>query len=395
MDEKERAINKIARELGRILGIKSLPKVFLGLKEYDGPTKIPKQYHIVELLTKCKNKRELFTVLQRIIDLHKLSPTLLEEIIPALRILGFQYKNGALIPINDKRSTEKNNLVGQTLTKKYYSIRNKKRSGMYNLDVLKKLFINLYLNLEDKGYFQEQFGYWCVDASTHNNWTEGNLGRDIEAIFFNALLKENLWPIPEKINLYSEDDLFDVIEFLFDHVSRPTKGSYHSYSDCGMHYSKFNKTAGQDKFREMVNEILTNYGDGFEISKEGRVLIKDEKGLTDIFRAKVTSSDKDIKTKIDLAIQKYRSSRSDFEERRIAVRELADVLEKLRPMMKRVMLKKDENAIFNIANNFYIRHSNEKQMKHYDKNIWYSWMFYFYLSTIHTLLRLIEKYEKS
>ena len=58
------------------------------------------------------------------------------------------------------------------------------------------------------------------------------------------------------------------------------------------------------------------------------------------------------------------------------------------------MDKKDEDAIFTIANKFHIRHSNPEQMKEYDKDIWYSWMFYFYLSTIHTLLRLIERQKK-
>jgi hypothetical protein len=48
---------------------------------------------------------------------------------------------------------------------------------------------------------------------------------------------------------------------------------------------------------------------------------------------------------------------------------------------------------FNIANNFCIRHLNENQKDNYDKSIWYSWKFYLYLSTIHTVLRLIAKQE--
>jgi len=49
--------------------------------------------------------------------------------------------------------------------------------------------------------------------------------------------------------------------------------------------------------------------------------------------------------------------------------------------------------LFNIANNFSIRHANEKQKNSYDKNIWYSWMFYFYIATIHALLRIKERAE--
>lgn len=70
---------------------------------------------------------------------------------------------------------------------------------------------------------------------------------------------------------------------------------------------------------------------------------------------------------------------------------MAGVLEFLRPQLDGVLTNKDDAALFNIANNFGIRHHNEKQQNTYDKAIWYSWIFYFYLATIHAALRLIEK----
>jgi len=66
-------------------------------------------------------------------------------------------------------------------------------------------------------------------------------------------------------------------------------------------------------------------------------------------------------------------------------------LEYLRPQLKEVLTKKDESDLFNIANNFGVRHHNESQKTDYDKPIWYSWMFYYYLATIHASLRLVEK----
>ena len=53
--------------------------------------------------------------------------------------------------------------------------------------------------------------------------------------------------------------------------------------------------------------------------------------------------------------------------------------------------KKDENDIFNIANNFGIRHHNKDQQTEYDKAIWYSWIFYYYLATVHAVLRMTNK----
>lgn len=80
-----------------------------------------------------------------------------------------------------------------------------------------------------------------------------------------------------------------------------------------------------------------------------------------------------------------------MDERRIAVRELADILEHLKPTALSLLDKRDESDLFNIANNFGIRHANNKQRINYDPGIWLSWMFHFYLATIHACVRLEEK----
>jgi hypothetical protein len=66
-------------------------------------------------------------------------------------------------------------------------------------------------------------------------------------------------------------------------------------------------------------------------------------------------------------------------------------LEKLRPEVKQEMLSKDEGDLFNIANNFTIRHLNPKQQGNYDSAIWHQWTFYVNLSTIHVITRLINR----
>ena len=69
------------------------------------------------------------------------------------------------------------------------------------------------------------------------------------------------------------------------------------------------------------------------------------------------------------------------------------MLEYLRPQLKSVLTKKDDAALFQIANEFGIRHHNPTQKTDYDPNIWLSWMFYYYLATIHAGTRLVEKAE--
>ena len=65
--------------------------------------------------------------------------------------------------------------------------------------------------------------------------------------------------------------------------------------------------------------------------------------------------------------------------------------EKIRPAVKAEMLRGDEADLFNIANNFGIRHLNDKQQTGYDAALWLSWMFYFYLATIHVVLRKMKQ----
>ncbi len=66
----------------------------------------------------------------------------------------------------------------------------------------------------------------------------------------------------------------------------------------------------------------------------------------------------------------------------------------MRPRLKTVLTTSDEADLFNIANNFGIRHYNQKQKTDYDEAIWLSWIFYYYLATIHAAIRLIEKHEE-
>jgi len=274
----------------------------------------------------------------------------------------------------------------------YYSARTGKLPDNAKLDLqtLKKLFLSIYNKLEEEGYFQKYFGYWCVDEED----VKGELGSNIDAEIFLHLRKENLWPINQKIENYSEDDLFDIIEFIHDYTSRPLEGDYHRFNDCGMHYHKFDDAQGKEKFRNEVNDILKDYNEGYEVEETGEIFTVPDSGLETILNADIPSDDKkNISNKIEAAKLKFRRRSSSWEDRRDALRDLADVLEFLREDAKKLLTKPDEADLFNLANNFGIRHHNAKQKTDYDEGIWFSWIFYYYLSTIHALLRLKKKSE--
>lgn len=270
----------------------------------------------------------------------------------------------------------------------FYSVRtgtNKNHNG-FTLEDFKPLFLRTFRNLEDTGYFNEFLGWFCVDM--------GNIpGKvtDIELEILLKIRKNNLWPIPDNIKKYTEDDLLDVIEFLFFNVSKPIDGTFHSYSNCGMHWETFNQAEGQREYVEKINDLLSLYEKPFELSASGEILHKVEHGFETIFEADIPSEEESVSSRVNSAILQYRRHGSTIDDRRQAVRDLVDVLEYLRPQIKALLIKQDESDLFNIANNFGIRHHNEFQKTNYDTPIWLSWMFYYYLATIHAILRKIAK----
>ncbi|GEM_PF-421440 len=271
----------------------------------------------------------------------------------------------------------------------YFAERNGRGSsgGKLDLNAIKTLFQAEFDHWENEGYFQEHFGFYCMDAET----IPGKLGSNIEARMLYSLGKNNLWPIAYHITNYSEDDLFSVIEYLFDHISKPIKGTMHSWNDCGMHWETFDGPAGQVNFRSVINMLLARYKDGWELSPTGEITERAPEGTENLLSAILPHGDANIHGRVQSAIIKFRQRQSTADDRRDAVRDLADVLEYLRPEAKKVLAKKDERALFDIANNFGIRHHNPAQQTDYDPAIWLSWIFYFYLATIHAVVRLIAK----
>lgn len=273
------------------------------------------------------------------------------------------------------------------MTHNYFSQRTGKNPNADGLplgDVI-DLFTRTFDQLREDGYFDEAFGFYCVDADHISG-----IIKDIELEILLSIRKKYIWPISEYSKNYSEDDLFDIIEFLHQHVSKPVDGTMHSWNECGMHWETFNQKEGQREFREKINRVLSHYKNKFVLSDNGEILSKPEAGFEPIFEADVPSNNENIVNRINSAILKFRRHRSSIDDRRQAVFDLASVLEYLKPQVKSLLTKQDESDLYNIANNFGIRHNNDKQKTSCDAAIWLSWMFYFYLATIHVVLRKIE-----
>jgi hypothetical protein len=268
------------------------------------------------------------------------------------------------------------------MSRKYFSHRKNPDASRLDLPMLVNLFKTVYLDFLKNDYFYENSGD-----------VPGKLGADIEAQMFIKLRKSDLWPIEEKCNNYSEDDLFDVIEFLYDCVSEPSHRD-DEWSHHGDSYDTFDRETGKQEFRDRINELLCDYREGYELSKKGEILEFSEQGLKELVLAELPPYDlENVEQRVESAILKFRRSRSSLDEKRDAIRDLFAVLEFLRAHLKKVGLNQAESDLFNIANNYSIRHHKDGQKQDYDKAIWYNWMFYYSLATIHACVKLIKKDE--
>ena len=272
------------------------------------------------------------------------------------------------------------------MSRRYYTSRNNPKA--LTIEALYWKIQHLYLFFRDKDYFKGKAGITSTDLP--------------DSIKHKSALSLNFQPFPItkwNTNDITEDHIFDVIEFLYDHVSKPGEWVGMT-SDTGWNYydyEGYDDRAGQEEFRIQVNIFLSDYKNGYELSDNGMVLAMGSGALMQIFDAEIVPYDEvNVDGKVRDAILKWRNRRLDMTERRQAIRELADVFEWLKKTKKlsKVINRKDESAIFEIANNFSIRHHDPSQKRGYDENIWYSWIFHFYLATYHAVIRLLQKYEK-
>ena len=272
------------------------------------------------------------------------------------------------------------------MTRRYYSSRNKLRS--LTLEELYQKLQYLYLLFRDKDFFKGKSGIttnYLPEAIKHEAALD--LGFQVFPI--------TKWSLDD----ITEDHIFDSLEFLYDRVSKPgemvemTNETGFNYYD----YGSYDDEAGREEFKNKINAFLADYKIGFELTEEGIILARGTDGLQDILVAEIIPYDEvNVDSKVRNAITKWRNRHLSLSEKKEAIRELADVFEWLKKTKElgTVLDGKDESALFDLANNFGIRHHNPNQKTNYDRAIWYSWIFHFYLATYHAAIRLLIKKEK-
>ncbi len=234
------------------------------------------------------------------------------------------------------------------------------------------------IEYEEEGWFQAVLGKDCVDHP-----------KDIGALTM-AAIGVDIWPL-KSLHELDEDWLFTAVEFLHLRAAKPTASYLHAWNQCGIHVTSADRRAGRAAFRERLNSLLARSETPYELRDNGEIWSVAPTGLEDLVVEEI--GDPSVDDRVASANARYRRHGSSDEERRQAVRDLADVLEYLRKSVGTGLPSKDEGYLFDIANKFGIRHHNREQKTKYDRGIWLDWIFYAYLNAIALAMRILARAE--
>lgn len=193
---------------------------------------------------------------------------------------------------------------------------------------------------------------------------------------------------------WDETTFYSLIEVLHDLVERPRSRDYDSWHDCGWHYSDFAFYPAQVLYRWTVNRILTRHGIDLALAKSGedvgRLVHQPSDGRTGLVEAALDTADPAIRSTVEHAVALFRRRGATREDKRSACVALAGLLEERRTLLKKLLVKKDEGALFQIANEFAVRHRAAKQYADYDE-AYLDWLYWWYLATFELTDKLLTR----
>jgi len=318
-----------------------------------------------------------------------------------------------IIVIINLRVRKSHQVVGE---KSLFSDRNGREKGYSTEDLIAIVWDNTQEVVQRRGLLDEQYGY------IPSQWGGDNLGPAADElqkgvnvpeqsrVWLNRALKVRADFVynPYRGNFstdgYSQshlpsvldddiDNVFDFLESLHAIVSAPKR------IKNKIIHTGFNKNLGQQLLREAINDDLALYTPPYKMLENGQIVLLDGGTISELvdegLKLKKSSG---VKTSsidaLHQSVYHYMKRSASLADKKAALKEVADSLESLRPKVKESLLSDDERDLFNIANNFAIRHQNSKQKSDYDLSIWYDWMFQVNLAALITVIKTIQNQEQ-
>ena len=254
----------------------------------------------------------------------------------------------------------------------------------YTLDAAMKAFFRAVDDLDARGYFDRVLGPDCVDNArdvSFDEWLAQETGHGQIGVSEFARLGD---PTP----------LLDAMEAVHDIAALPVRAWYHAFDNCGWHGLEWSADAGQRIYRWQANQILSRTELGLQLADEGedegRLVYGTDEARTALVAGMSARENTTMTDEVAHAIALFRSRGAGVTEKRSAVVSLAGVLENRRSLVREHLLRKDEAALFTIANEFDLRHRKPDQRGDYDE-AFLDWIFYWYLATIELSDRIFAR----
>lgn len=307
----------------------------------------------------------------------------LEQTIDQLSAAGSEHD--ALLPILDT-VLAKPIILHEHTPARYWFERQNSATVVANNKSLAAAFVDLITEFCEFDCFPRILPKPCVDDSS--SWEA-----DPSASISRAIHMRATWPLDESSEPISDDLVYSLIEYFYDQAQRPRTRFFHSYADCGWHYSDHNHESGAAVYLWRVNELLDRYQTGYRLGKQGpekgQLIRHADLDLDVLAGTLIAATEETDDDKIAANIRLYRLRGSNAHEKRAAIAQLAGILERYRKQSKGTALsKRDESDLFNIFNNFSIRHDNAQQKGDYGEE-YLDWIFWTTLAAIQ-LLKQIE-----
>ena len=206
----------------------------------------------------------------------------------------------------------------------------------------------------------------CPDGDGVVGTNSYALGADLRGVVLTAT-----WPLWQEAT--TDDDLFDIVEYVGRRTSLPREAAYHQFFHH--HELSFDKGAGKIAFARDVNELLTRGGSVFEMGADMHIR---RSGAPETMRALVILTPDTGDSTLDGLIETGRTlfSSRDPKQRQTAIEKLWDAFERLKsievPADKpqsidallrhlpdpefRQVVSDEMRALTSLGNKFQIRH---------------------------------------
>lgn len=253
-------------------------------------------------------------------------------------------------------------------------------------------FTDLVSGLRAIGYLDRDFSSPCArqDPDQH-------LGRDLDLELSRRLRPPGpgkTWPLQP--DTWDTDTFYTLIEIFHDLVTRPRASWDCAEEFCGPHFHEFDTDAGRRVYRALVNRLLERHGIDLRLAgdgeDEGRLVRPVDDARNDLLTRARQNPDPTVVGAVDHGIALFRARGATEHDKRSAIAALARVLEKRRDLLKSSLLRADEGALFQIANQFDLRHSNDQQHVDYDP-AFLDWVFWWYLATVELTDRILARQD--